>query len=64
MIKERYAKLYSPKEFSIAIVNNIADNYYPKIAEWIYVSGKDTVKDKTGIVLKTKVNEFVNDLFE
>ena len=63
MIKERYAKLYSPKEFSIDIINDIADNYYPKIAEWIYVSGKDTVKDKTGIILKTKINEFVNNLF-
>ena len=30
MIKERYAKLYSPKEFSIDIINDIADNYYPK----------------------------------
>ena len=64
MIKERYAKLYSPKEFSIDIINDIADNYYPKIAEWIYTSGKDTVKDKTGIILKTKINEFVNNLFE
>ena len=64
MIKERYAKLYSPKEFSIDVINDIADNYYPKIAEWIYTYGKDTVKDKTGIVLKTKINEFVNNLFE
>ena len=64
MIKERYTKLYSPKEFNIDVINNIANDYYPKIAEWIYVSGKDTVKDKTRIILKTKVIEFVNNLFE
>lgn len=64
MIKDIYTKLYSPKEFSISIINDIADNYYPKIAEWIYTSWKDTVKDKTGIILKTKINEFVNNLFE
>ena len=61
-IKSKYYSLFNIKDLTLDLVNSIGDDYFEKIATWLFISYKNVLNNTLDPKEATK--KIVNELFE
>ena len=61
-IKSKYYSLFNIKDLTLALVKSIGDDYFEKIATWLFISYKNVLNNTLDPKEATK--KIVNELFE